>query len=243
MEEPVPFSIDAEGRCYGLIAKFGSCHMSFQDRCVDVPRSTCAYKWFRNKSVLTAEGNLVATGPIFMNTVHPNLRVKAHDTFAHYADTGCAVADVALYENKWGIVAAGALRPDATPEQVRRLRGSDISPDWRSIDGRLELVALLGVNMSGFIVDGLVASGGAQESGARAGVNLVTGELESLVAAGMVTRECSSCGEQEINPDVLVEIARALSEQRSQIEQLAAAVRPLRAAYAAQRVAQLTNRG
>jgi len=243
MEEAVPFRVYPDGRCFGLVAKFGSCHMSFADQCIDVPRSFCDYRWFQNKSTLTAEGGLVATGPVFMNTVHPALRARAHDAFAHYAETGCAVADVTLWENQWGIVAAGALRPDVTPEQARRIRGSDISPDWRRIDGRMELVALLGVNMSGFIVDGLVASGAEYDPSPRAHVNLVTGELESLVAAGMLTRECGTCGDSELNPDVLLEIARTLADHSRLIQQLNTSTRNLRAEYVASRIARMSSGG
>lgn len=249
MDEPQPFTVFPDGRCYGLIARFGSCHVGFRDRCVDVPRSPNGYKLFRNKNTLTAEGTLVATGPIFMDTVHPNLRMRASDASAHYAHTGCAVADVALYENEWGIVAAGALRPDASPEQVRRLRGSDISPDWRHIEHKLELVALLAVNMSGFIVPSLVASGaeGALEESPkesmapRARFNTVTGEVEALVAAGAV-RECRECGSKSVDDDVMVAIAEALSKHEAAIAKLDAFLAPMRREAALDRLTSFLDK-
>jgi len=218
MTEPEPFRVHADGRCYGLIARWGSCHIGFSDRCVQVPRSGSAYKHFRNKSVLTAEGELVATGPIVMDTVHPNLRLVASDAQAFYADTGCGVADVAIYENEWGIVAAGAMRPGLTREQVRRFRGSDVSPDWRTIGGRLECVALLCVNASGFVVEGLVASG-AEVPNARGVFDSVAGELRSLVAAGMVRHADTESGE----------IRARLDAQDERIAEIFDAIRPLRA--------------
>jgi hypothetical protein len=229
MSEPVPFTVHPDGRCYGLVAQWGSCHIGFTDRCVAVPKSGSSYKHFRNKTVLTAEGALVATGPIFMDTVHPNLRLVASDAQAFYADTGCAVADVALYENEHGIVAAGALRPGLSPEQVRRFRGSDVSPDWRTIGGRLEVVGLLSVNVSGFVVESsLVASGGTELVAPRGVWDSTLGEVTALVAAGMVRHEQSE-----------------MNALRSQVATLAADVAELREVlrpYRAERAAAALQR-
>lgn len=228
MAEPVPFTVHPDGRCYGLIAQWGTCHIGFTDRCVPVPKSGCAYKHFRNKSVLTAEGELVATGPIIMDTVHPELRMRASDAQAFYADTGCAVADVAIYENEWGIVAAGAMRPGLSPEQARRFRGSDVSPDWRSIKGRLEVVGLLCVNVSGFIVQGLVASG-AEVPNPRGLFDSTSGEVTALVAAGMVRH-----ADTEAN-----DLRREMDAMRAEIDTILEAIRPMRAERAAARVVNM----
>ena len=230
MAKPEPFTVHADGRVYGLVARWGTCHIGFTDRCVNVPKSGSAYKHFRNKNVLTAEGELVATGPVFMDTVHPDLRLKASDTQAFYADTGCAVADVALYENEFGIVAAGALRPGLTPEQVRRFRGSDVSPDWRQIKGRLEVVGLLSVNVSGFIVEGLVASG-ATVSNPRGVWDSAEGELTTLVAAGMIRQS-----ESEMS-----ELRAELAAMQAEMADFREAVRPIRAQRASERFALLAQ--
>lgn len=230
MDKPEPFTVHADGRVYGLVARWGTCHIGFTDRCVNVPKSGSAYKHFRNKNVLTAEGDLVATGPVFMDTVHPDLRLRASDTQAFYADTGCAVADVALYENEHGIVAAGALRPGLTPEQVRRFRGSDVSPDWRQINGRLEVVGLLSVNVSGFIVEGLVASG-AEVSNPRGLWDSAEGELTTLVAAGMVRHADTEMA------DLRAEVAAL----RAEMDDFREAVRPIRAQRASERFARLAQ--
>ena len=230
MSEPTPFTVHPDGRCYGLVAQWGSCHIGFTDRCVQVPRSGAAYKHFRNKTVLTAEGELVATGPIFMDTVHPNLRLVASDAQSFYADTGCAVADVALYENEHGIVAAGALRPGLSPEQVRRFRGSDVSPDWRTIGGRLEVVGLLAVNVSGFVVESsLVASGGAL-SVPRGVWDSVAGEVTALVAAGMVRSD-----ESELDA-----LRSVIAELQLDVAELRAVLRPWRAERAAAALRAMT---
>lgn len=227
-----PFTVHADGRCYGLVAAWGSCHIGFADRCVPVPKSGCAYKHFRNKNVLTAEGTLVATGPIYMDTVHPNLRLVASDSQAFYADTGCGVADVALYENEFGIVAAGALRPGLSAEQVRKFRGSDVSPDWRQLGGRLEVVGLLSVNVSGFIVEGLVASG-AEVSAPRGVWDSVAGEVTALVAAGMIHTADTERSD----------LRRELDSIRLELSEFRDALRPVRAAAAAAKFAAISSAG
>lgn len=183
--EPVRFS--KEGRVAGFVATHDSCHIGFRE-CVRPPRSSSNYAKFRTGEVLTAEGTLVATGTVMMDTVHPSLKMSASDAQAFYAHTGSAAADVAVYETDKGIYIAGALRPSVTPAQVRVLRASDFSPDWRRLNGSMEMVALLAVNTSGFIVDGLVASAGNHPVVMPRG-RMVDGEMTALVAAGMVTRE------------------------------------------------------
>lgn len=238
MDEPVPFTIFPDGRCYGLVAQFGSCHIGFTDRCVDVPRSRSGYRHFHNKAVLTEEGELVKTGPIFMDTVHPSLRLKASDAQAHYADTGCAFADVALYENEFGVVAAGALRPGLTEKQVRTARGSDVSPDWRTIRGSLEVVGLLSVNVSGFVVQGLVASGSAPlEPMAMGRYDSVAGEVTALVAAGMVHHSVPAPRDGVERLAVLDELAQDVAEMRDALEEFVLA--PARARRVAEMRAAL----
>jgi hypothetical protein len=210
---------------------------------VQVPRSADGYRYFRSKNTLSAEGELVATGPVYADTVHPDLKLRASDAQAFYAHTGCAVADVALYENEHGILAAGAVRPDVSEEQIRRLRGSDVSPDWRNINGNLEVVGLLSVNVSGFPAYALAASGGEVETHApnapRGLYNSVTGQFDTLIAAGSV-RECQHCGKSALSEDVIVRIAEMLSNHEARLAELSEAVRPFRIERLAARVAALS---
>jgi len=224
MDSPEEFQVFADGRVYGLIARWGSCHIGFSDRCVSVPRTKNNFSAFHKPGVLTEEGDQVLCGPIYMDTVHPNLRLVASDAEAHYADTGCAVADVHLYENEWGIVAAGAVRSSAAPAQVQALRGSDVSPDWRKLNKNLEVVGLLAVNLSGFIVqDSLVASAGRNPQGV---FDSVSGDLQSLVAAGMVQHRA-------VKVDSLKD---EVAELRAEIDELRSVLRPIRAERVAARL-------
>lgn len=199
-----PLEITADGRLSGIIASEGTCHIAFADRCEPPPKSRTNYAAFRTGSVLTAEGDSVRTGPIVMDTVHPDLRRSASDAMAFYAHTGCAVADVVPYDTPFGIFIAGVMRPTATPEQMRALRASDISPDWRFINGNpRECCALLAVNNGGFKV--------SQSLAASAGDYILPGhtavavdqhqEILALVASGGVRarwEECESCGRVDL---------------------------------------------
>ncbi|TLK47447.1 hypothetical protein [Glutamicibacter sp. V16R2B1] len=88
----------------------------------------------------------------------------AHTDTEHHDHTCHAVAYVAAGEDEHGIWVAGALRPDATDEQIRVLRASPLSGDWRSWGGNLELIAALAVNTPGFPVLRQVVAGGVPQA-------------------------------------------------------------------------------
>ena len=190
---PTPVQFSADGQVYGHIAAWGTHHTGFGDRKVPVPRSACNYAKFATGFTLCESGENVPTGRLFIDTVHPNLAYVASDAQAHYADTGCAVADIAVYEDNWGIAIAGAVRPTVSEGQLRIARGSDWSGDWRSFNGQLELVAVLAVNQGGFIVDGLVASGSPVVK-----YDVTAEQPLSLVAAGVVRRASAEVSDQFI---------------------------------------------
>lgn len=155
---------EQDGRIHGYASAWGLTHIGYLDQDVYTPRSETNYARFRTGSVLLDDGSTIATGRLVMNTVHPKKRAAAQNgAQAFYDYSGAAIADVTVYEDEFGIYLAGSARPSATDEQMRIARGSDWSPDWRSFNNNLEMVALLAVNVSGFVVDGLVASGGIPE--------------------------------------------------------------------------------
>lgn len=171
--EPTPLSVTPDGRVKGHLAEWGTCHTGFADQCVSPPPSPSGYAYFRTGSLLTREGTEIAVGHLTMDTRHADASAGSLAAMRHYDHTGTAVADVTAGEDEFGIWVAGALRPGTTPEQMRTLRSSPLSGDWRRIGGSLELVAALAVNVPGFPVPrtaGLVASG----------------RLASLTASGMV---------------------------------------------------------
>ncbi|MFN2347648.1 MAG: hypothetical protein ABR616_18295 [Dermatophilaceae bacterium] len=155
-----PLTIDDDGRVYGHVALWQTCHTAYPNECVSPPTSATGYSYFRVGAVRTREGFDVPTGRLTLDTLHAARRSSAVDTLAHYENTGFAAADVSAGEDAHGIWIAGRIRPGAKPEQVEALRASPLSGDWRRVGGNLELVAVLAVNSPGFPVPrALVASG------------------------------------------------------------------------------------
>lgn len=175
LSEPTPLTITQEGRVFGHLAAWNTCHTSHtaQGQCVLAPRTQTNYAYFHTGAVLTAEGVEERVGHITMDTRHAGGSLGPAATMSHYEDTGTVIADVACGEDAHGIWFSGALRPWATEKQVRMLRSSPLSGDWRRAGNGLELVAALAVNVPGFPVprpQGLVASG----------------HVQSLIASGMI---------------------------------------------------------
>lgn len=150
LDGPTPLTVTPEGRVYGTLASWETCHVGFSNECVTPPRSNTDYAYYCNGVVLTEEGIEVRTGRITMGTGHAGLRMKPRVAAAHYDDTGTCVADVTAGEDPHGIWVAGAIRPGTSEEQLRALRASPLSGDWREVNGNLELVAALAVNVPGF---------------------------------------------------------------------------------------------
>jgi hypothetical protein len=168
LDGPTPLTITSDGRVYGHIATWDTEHIGLPNG-TRPPRSASGYKFFRTGVLTTEEGDDVPVGQLTLAGGHAPLRADAAAAVKHYDDTASAIADVAAGEDIHGIWVAGALRPGVSDEEIRALRASAPSGDWRVINGRLELVAVCQVNVPGFPV-------------ARAMV--ASGEIASLVAAG-----------------------------------------------------------
>lgn len=173
---PTALVIEDDGRVYGHIAAWGTCHIGQIGKCVEPPTSPSNYAYFRTGALQTAEGTSVAVGHLTMDTGHAGPRDSATQAAAHYDNTGYVFADVAAGEDAYGIWVAGSLRPGIPADRVRIARSAPISGDWRTIRGSLELVGALAVNVPGFPVPrprGLLASG----------------EVKSLLASGVVAHD------------------------------------------------------
>lgn len=165
LREPTPLTFTTDGRVYGHIALWGTCHTGIPGACVTPPYSATNYAYFRTGVLLTDEGTEVPVGHLTMDTGHAGPNMSASAALAHYDNTGTVAADVAAGEDTFGIWVNGAIRPDLTDEEIRDLRSAPMSGDWRRIGGNLELMAVLAVNLPGFPVlrtKALVASGATQ---------------------------------------------------------------------------------
>lgn len=168
LEGPTPLTVDDDGRVYGHLATFDQAHIGLPGR-VRAPKSRSGYAYFKTGQLVTASGKKVNVGQLTLAGGHAPLQADAAAAVAHYDNTASACADINVGEDRWGIWAAGAIRPEITPTQLRTLRASAPSGDWRPINGHLELVACCQVNVPGFPI-------------ARARV--ASGAITSLVAAG-----------------------------------------------------------
>jgi len=211
LERPTAMTVTDDGRIFGHAAVWGTCHLGNPRGagvCVQPPRSQSDYGLFHLGEVETASGARVPVGQITLNTGHAPLGASARNAAAHYDHTGTCAADVVVGEDEHGIVFAGALRPDMTPERARTLMGSKISGDWRGG----ELVGLLAVNVPGFPVPRarLVAS--------AEGVD----EVMALVAAGVVV-DAERSPFAGLRPEAVVEILAARAEGIDALVELAGA--------------------
>lgn len=159
LEELTPLTIVADGRVYGHIASWTTEHIGLPGN-VRPPRSKSRYAFFRTGVVATAEGTDIEVGQITSVGGHAGIEADASSTVKHYDDTASAFADVTIGEDAFGPWVAGALRPTVTEEQIRAVRASAPSGDWRWINGNLELVAICQVNVPGFPIARGMAAGG-----------------------------------------------------------------------------------
>ena len=227
LDGPTPLTITGDGRIYGHLAIWGTCHTAYSGQCVEPPHSPSDYAYFRTGAVLCADGTQMPSGRITLDTLHAGRTLSAAETLAHYENTGRQAADVSAGEDIHGIWVAGAIRPGMSPEKLRTLRASPLSGDWRRIGGSLELVAALAVNSPGFPIprpQGLVASGGV---------------MVSLVASGMIAPDDVRPAETLSAEDVAYLKAMANRERlalKSKADDLASRIRKQRADALARRV-------
>jgi len=168
LSKATPLTVDDDGRVYGHIAAWHVDHIGLPYG-TKPPRSRSNYAYFHTGVVRTEDGSDVPVGQLTLAGGHASLEASAAEAVKHYDDTASAVADVHAGEDQFGIWVAGSLRPGTGPEQIRTLRASAPSGDWRPIRGSLELVAVCQVNVPGFPI-------------ARARV--ASGAVVALVAAG-----------------------------------------------------------
>jgi hypothetical protein len=159
LSKPTPLTFTDDGRVFGHIATWGTCHIGFGGQCVTPPRSASQYAYFHTGEVLTSAGPL-SVGHLTFGTGHAGGKLAPMATIRHYDDTGMVGADVVCGEDAHGIWVSGSVRDTLTASERHAFRAAPPSGDWRNIGGSLELVAVLSVNTPGFPVPrARVASG------------------------------------------------------------------------------------
>lgn len=198
---PTAITVTDEGRIFGHLATWGTCHIGFEKVCTTPPNSKTNYAMFLLGAIDTTDGE-VAVGQITLGTGHASLRAGARAAASHYDNTGLAVADVTAGEDGYGIWVSGAIRAGLSDEELRELKAAKLSGDWRKVGGNLELVAALAVNVPGFPVPrtALAASGGHQTA---------------LVASGIVEENMAEMSgvKVELNVDQAVGLVAAVADE------------------------------
>jgi hypothetical protein len=161
----MPLTITEDGRVYGHLATWDSCHVSFLPQCVPPPKSSSNYAYFHVCEIDSEDGGELTVGKLMFspdNGGHADRRLSASKASAHYDKTGMAAAYLRVTDGQHGIWAAGALNPDLTDKQRqqmrRELRLNPPSGDWRPINGQYELICGLAVAVPGFPVPRAVMS-------------------------------------------------------------------------------------
>jgi hypothetical protein len=201
LEAPTAIQVSPGGFVFGHLALWETCHTGYGSECVTPPRGS-DYRFFHTGQYDTAEGDVIEVGRITMDGDHAPRNADWKKATSHYADTTKVVAYVRVGEDQFGIWVAGALAHGSDEMTVRRLRAcGGLSGDWRSIDGRLELVAALAVNSGGFPVPRLVVT--------------ASGEPWSLVAAGP-TPPVAPPDEAALLAEAVTLLRRLVASQRAQ---------------------------
>lgn len=172
---PTPLHIDDDGRVFGHVAAWDTCHVGIGDSCVKPPKTVTSYAYFHTGEVRTAEGSSVAVGRLTYGGGHaaPNLGYRA--AAEHYDRTSSTGAYVRAGEDEYGIWVAGMLAPDADESAIFKMRAAPLSGDWRRVGSNLEMVAALHVNTAGFPIPRALTAGADER-------------VLSLTAAGALPR-------------------------------------------------------
>ncbi len=183
-EVATPLTYEKNGKVYGHLALWGSCHTGFLNgavaECVQPPISKTDYQQF-HLGVLETDGGDVRVGKITYATGHAPLSASARVAADHYDHTGSVGAFVRASNGSLGIWVSGSVRSDISDEGFRDLRANPPSGDWRSLNRNLELVAALSVPVPGFPIPRAEVALAASADGAP--------EVESLILPAWLPEE------------------------------------------------------
>lgn len=147
LDGPTPITWDWEnGRVFGHIATWQTCHVGYADACVTAPRDESgAYTWFNRFPVETDDAGTVWAGRITVGGRHAGLSLNASAAMSAY-DTKTVAAHVRAYSDEHGIVVAGPIVLAANSPDRAVLDRRKVSGDWRETPEGLSLVEVLALS-------------------------------------------------------------------------------------------------
>lgn len=216
--------ITDDGRVFGYLAAWSDCHVAFTDRCQTPWRSQSNYEFAlhcgpfdvddgsrRRLAPLAVQGGHYPTQGVDPSTGERYAK-QWQLAAAHYDDPRSCAAYVTVGENEHGIWYSGALRQGVTDEQIALLRRHQLSGDWRTPSGNMELVGMCSVNFPGFVRQVALTASADGSFEVEAAV---------IVSRGAVTAAASSCCDacaasgghcaDHPSPDLAAEVARLRS--------------------------------
>ena len=169
-------TIDADGRVYGYISLWDTCHAGLPG-CVRPPKgSPSDYGFAHQGETETAEGEILATANIGGGAGHAPIEHGAPPEF--YENTSSQLMRVRYGEDDKGLWFAGALWPDVDEMDVAKIRASPISGDWRwmasyraSKGGQYDFAGACFVNIPGYPMH------------SAGNVSLTAGEMQNIAAS------------------------------------------------------------
>jgi hypothetical protein len=145
--------VTPEGRVLGHIAPWKQCHIGIGNACQIAPRSKTDYAYFRQGPLVCDDGTTVKVGKLTVGAGHANDQWGVMPSREHYDNTALCAAYVNVGEDRHGIWVSGVLTPNATPDMIQTMNVSQVSGDWRWVQGTgHEMIAALFVNNPGFPV-------------------------------------------------------------------------------------------
>lgn len=206
LDGPTPVGVADDGRVWGHLALWDSCHIGMPGRCVQPPHSSTGYASFHQSTAHTDDGP-IAVGRLTVGGGHANARDGVRAAAEHYDQTGATWAMVRAGEDEYGIWVAGQVHPDASEAQIRAGASAPLSGDWRRVGGNLELVAALSVSTPGFPV--------RREYTADDGLSM------SLVASAEITPTTDTASRIDLDT-LAVKVAAQINAQNKRAGRLSA---------------------
>lgn len=215
---PTPITWDhTTGRVFGHIATWKTCHVGYADVCVTAPKDDQGtYAWFNRYPVETEDGTVWA-GRITVGGRHAGLALNASATMAVY-DSKTVAADVRAYEDEFGIVVAGVIRPGLTATEMTALNRRKVSGDWRETPGGLSLVEVLALSPGprahaepGFPIPGTFSVGGRQtaltaalgpDAGPMPFAGVKLADVSAAVRAALAEDRAATAAREELAADL-----------------------------------------
>lgn len=167
LDGPTGVTVTDDGRVFGHLALWNTCHTGYRGQCVTVPDNP-DYSLFMQCAVTDDAGTEHRVGPLVVDEGHAPVEWSVPRAMTHYSSTALVAAYVTVGHDEHGVWVAGAVSPNATDGMIETLRRHPLSGDWRTTDtGEYALIAAVSVNAPGFAVRPrvMVAAGADDPSG------------------------------------------------------------------------------